>query len=325
LNLKTGQWQQEDPLGFAAGDPNLRRYVRNGPTNATDPSGLERKPLISFTFPTPASIFGDFVFGQVGKLTDHFFGITPNPAFKPMFTNFSRPLAYFNPLAVGTIPLQVLGDVGNLGIGAVNAVYAYGNEVYDALNLLGRGNITGFGASITAFSLNEFGPVGMDLPLGGFPLYELTIQPWAKSFDPDAAELGTTASPLATLGILAGISGFRPEPNPGALALYSDLDFIDTVNQMGTECTQITLELSEASGGAGHEITINPPPNCDSVAWPTMDGPETGGYHSVFTDGHFVFDPRLDPVNPIPVEDWLAQVDELNGGQVTPEWKPPRK
>jgi RHS repeat-associated protein len=31
---------QADPLGFAAGDSNLYRYVGNNPTNATDPSGL---------------------------------------------------------------------------------------------------------------------------------------------------------------------------------------------------------------------------------------------------------------------------------------------
>ncbi len=35
-----GRWISEDPIGFAAGDENLSRYVGNGPTNATDPSGL---------------------------------------------------------------------------------------------------------------------------------------------------------------------------------------------------------------------------------------------------------------------------------------------
>ena len=33
-----------DPLGFAAGDTNVSRYVGNGPTNATDPSGLQPPP-----------------------------------------------------------------------------------------------------------------------------------------------------------------------------------------------------------------------------------------------------------------------------------------
>ena len=35
-----GQFISEDPIGFAAGDANTRRYVGNSPTNATDPSGL---------------------------------------------------------------------------------------------------------------------------------------------------------------------------------------------------------------------------------------------------------------------------------------------
>lgn len=36
----TGRWLSNDPMGFAAGDVNLQRYVGNGGTNATDPSGL---------------------------------------------------------------------------------------------------------------------------------------------------------------------------------------------------------------------------------------------------------------------------------------------
>jgi RHS repeat-associated protein len=38
----TGRWTTDDPSGFAAGDPNLYRYVQNGPTNSTDPSGLSQ-------------------------------------------------------------------------------------------------------------------------------------------------------------------------------------------------------------------------------------------------------------------------------------------
>ena len=39
-----GKWISQDPIGFAAGDANLYRYVGNSPTNATDPSGLQ-EPL----------------------------------------------------------------------------------------------------------------------------------------------------------------------------------------------------------------------------------------------------------------------------------------
>jgi RHS repeat-associated protein len=36
----TGQWDEVDPQGFGAGDPNSRRFVGNNGANGTDPSGL---------------------------------------------------------------------------------------------------------------------------------------------------------------------------------------------------------------------------------------------------------------------------------------------
>jgi RHS repeat-associated protein len=40
-NPLTGMWDQVDPMGFAAGDSSLSRYVANDPVNGTDPSGQE--------------------------------------------------------------------------------------------------------------------------------------------------------------------------------------------------------------------------------------------------------------------------------------------
>ena len=37
----TGRWLSQDPIGFEAGDANLYRYVGNGATTKTDPSGLQ--------------------------------------------------------------------------------------------------------------------------------------------------------------------------------------------------------------------------------------------------------------------------------------------
>ena len=39
LDPTTGRWTTQDPLGFAAGDANMYRYVGNMATMATDPSG----------------------------------------------------------------------------------------------------------------------------------------------------------------------------------------------------------------------------------------------------------------------------------------------
>ena len=43
-----GQWASEDPIGFAAGDGNLFRYVGNHPTMNADPSGLVEPSAAGF-------------------------------------------------------------------------------------------------------------------------------------------------------------------------------------------------------------------------------------------------------------------------------------
>ncbi len=48
----TGRFISEDPSRFAAGDPNLYRYVFNGPTAYNDPSGLQ----LSLTHPQAAEL-----------------------------------------------------------------------------------------------------------------------------------------------------------------------------------------------------------------------------------------------------------------------------
>lgn len=47
LDPTVGIWMTEDPIGFDAGDPNLRRYVGNNATNSRDPSGLAEKPTLN--------------------------------------------------------------------------------------------------------------------------------------------------------------------------------------------------------------------------------------------------------------------------------------
>ncbi|MFN7768883.1 MAG: RHS repeat-associated core domain-containing protein, partial [Planctomycetaceae bacterium] len=40
---RAGRFLSDDPIGFAAGDVNLSRYVGNGATSWVDPSGMENK------------------------------------------------------------------------------------------------------------------------------------------------------------------------------------------------------------------------------------------------------------------------------------------
>jgi uncharacterized protein RhaS with RHS repeats len=60
---KIGRWISEDPLGFAAEDPNLYRYVLNNPTDLTDPSGLQPVTL-------PRDIYNQIV-REVGRRAEN--------------------------------------------------------------------------------------------------------------------------------------------------------------------------------------------------------------------------------------------------------------
>jgi RHS repeat-associated protein len=60
----TGRWISEDPIGFAAGDANLYRYVGNGVTGATDPSGLDEKVLFPVEFESLVYLNGTLGVGE---------------------------------------------------------------------------------------------------------------------------------------------------------------------------------------------------------------------------------------------------------------------
>ncbi|TWT66157.1 RHS repeat-associated core domain-containing protein [Allorhodopirellula solitaria] len=58
----TGRWLSNDPIGFAAGDANLYRYVGNQTTTLTDPSGLEPPSLDDATIPE-RGVIGTIILG----------------------------------------------------------------------------------------------------------------------------------------------------------------------------------------------------------------------------------------------------------------------
>ncbi len=55
---KVGRWESEDWIGFLGGQSNLNAYCGNSPTNATDPSGLERESWTSLGGWNPWSWWG---------------------------------------------------------------------------------------------------------------------------------------------------------------------------------------------------------------------------------------------------------------------------
>jgi RHS repeat-associated protein len=75
-DAKLGQWVSEDPIGFEAGDPNIRRYSLNNATSLVDPRGLtsndDEKGGIHFLQPgeKPPEITGGIIVTPVIKKGD---------------------------------------------------------------------------------------------------------------------------------------------------------------------------------------------------------------------------------------------------------------
>jgi RHS repeat-associated protein len=90
-----GQWLSEDPIGFAAGDGNLSRYVGNRSTIAVDPSGLAE--IVTQLPLTPRGSWNPTL------PDDNIFGIRPPRVGEPAYSyqNFGM---YYQPLPPTTRP-----------------------------------------------------------------------------------------------------------------------------------------------------------------------------------------------------------------------------
>ena len=62
-----GRFISEDPIGFAAGDGNLNRYVGNSPTNFTDPNGLQLSQVLNLPISPVTSFTPIYNFGESHK------------------------------------------------------------------------------------------------------------------------------------------------------------------------------------------------------------------------------------------------------------------
>ncbi len=115
------------------------------------------------------------------------------------------------------------------------------------------------------------------------------------------------------------------QPNQGACALYTNETFQQRVDDFdGIDCSQLAQELQEASGNVGGQMTINPPPDASRVKHLVGSTVVESNYHTVYTDGEFVFDPRHDRNTPVPKGEWETVIRNLNGIEIEFEFMPAR-
>lgn len=107
-------------------------------------------------------------------------------------------------------------------------------------------------------------------------------------------------------------SGFRA-PNP---AHPPDQNVVDAMkctstNTPGFDCSEIAEDLFEAAGGKGRIVSFTQ--EGDMLTVPEGAGTAEYTYHHVYTDGRYVYDPRLRPA-PVPWGDYMRTMKALNPG-----------
>ena len=116
-----------------------------------------------------------------------------------------------------------------------------------------------------------------------------------------------------------------PSPLPNQIVL--DAMKSDRIQKMaadpGCDCSEIAERLLEDAGGDGQIIEATPSKPGDLNAMENGKLETDYYYHQVYTDGPFVYDPRLSP-GAIPLNEWQQQMLKLNpnGVQFTlsPKW-----
>ena len=100
-----------------------------------------------------------------------------------------------------------------------------------------------------------------------------------------------------------------------ALAKMQDVDFQRLVGLSGYDCSEIADDLYNAAGGQGRIMRIDPSSASGQVLVPEASGNTAYRYHEVYTDGSYVFDPRLSS-DPMRLEDYVSLVRGLNSNAV---------
>ncbi len=161
-DAKIGRFISEDPMGFAAGDTNITRYVGNSTPNATDPTGLWDEPEVPFLPLTDVNI----IFSGPSPVIDQPGRITMGVIFA------SPPMTL--PWSLGPEPSisDALGDVGRAFLDY------HGQDIIDTIETVPTSVLVGAGAVLAGVGviLVDHGVVDT-IPIPSLPPLKKEIYP----------------------------------------------------------------------------------------------------------------------------------------------------
>ncbi|WP_156401440.1 hypothetical protein [Duganella sp. Root1480D1] len=112
-------------------------------------------------------------------------------------------------------------------------------------------------------------------------------------------------------------------PNPSVVDIMNSRQMkIWTDNTGCIDCSEIAPKLLDAAGGKGQILEVRPtnPGMLNVFENGVMESSQS--YHQVYTDGRYVYDPRLSS-QPIPKGDWEQHIRNINpdGVKITDDLK----
>lgn len=106
---------------------------------------------------------------------------------------------------------------------------------------------------------------------------------------------------------------FRPvnPPNKAVVDAMDSPKIKSMVGCDGADCSEIAIKPFEAAGSKGRIIVVRPVQSGNLNVYEHGATAPGQFYHQVYTDGRYVYDPRLSS-NPIPKGDWEQHIKGIN-------------
>jgi filamentous hemagglutinin len=120
---------------------------------------------------------------------------------------------------------------------------------------------------------------------------------------------------------IKGRDPFTLPPNKSVVDAMDTPQIKNMVGCSGTDCSDIASKLLDASGGKGKIIEVRPSTIGNLNVYENGVTEPGQFYHQVYTDGRYVYDPRLSS-SPIPKGDWEQHIKNINPEGVTVLDKP---
>jgi RHS repeat-associated protein len=200
---KVGEFISSDPMGFAAGDANLSRYVGNSPTNRTDPTGKDYYDTLNSVDQFAAGFGNAVTFGGTSLIREKLYGESATRNHSGALYNAGQVAGTAASFAAG---FGAAGNAARGGAWAIKAAEAYtvvGDAVgayqstkhlvegcFTPADLLGFAPVAGYLGGRALKGLDDT-PVcfvaGTKVltPVGEKPIEELQVGEWVVACNPE--------------------------------------------------------------------------------------------------------------------------------------------